>query len=155
MKVLFISVTLAVVYLIRYKRIIRVTYDKDRDTFRSELLIAVSTVCALLVHERIKGAGYLHFFMEVRPAGITNATVSLSSMVAGMFVSLRTCFFAFIQLRIRIHPFGAHRNSSHATLNSPQRHDMLKHADSMASVHLFRGPSNPAAAHAVDENREH
>ena len=65
MKILFISVTLAVVYLIRYKRIIRVTYDKDRDTFRSEMLIAVSTVCALLVHERIKGAGYLHFLMEV------------------------------------------------------------------------------------------
>ena len=66
MKVLFISVTLAVVYLIRYKRIIRVTYDKDRDTFRSELLVAVSSVCALLVHERIHGAGYIHFLMEVR-----------------------------------------------------------------------------------------
>jgi ER lumen protein retaining receptor len=70
MKVLFISVTLAVVYLIRYKRIIRVTYDKDRDTFRSELLIAVSTVCALLVHERIKGAGYFHFVMEVRTPAV-------------------------------------------------------------------------------------
>ena len=66
MKVLFISVTLAVVYLIRYKRIIRVTYDKDRDTFRSELLVAVSSVCALLVHVRIHGAGYIHFLMEVR-----------------------------------------------------------------------------------------
>jgi ER lumen protein retaining receptor len=65
MKILFIYVTVSVVYLIRYKRSIRVTYDKDRDTFRSELLVALSTVCALFVHEHIKGAGYIHFFMEV------------------------------------------------------------------------------------------
>jgi hypothetical protein len=66
MKLLFIYVTVSVVYLMRYKRIIRVTYDKDRDTFRSELLVAMSTVCALFVHEHIKGAGYIHFMMEVR-----------------------------------------------------------------------------------------
>jgi hypothetical protein len=66
MKILFIGVTLAVIYQMRYTRIIKVTYNKDRDTFRSELLIAVSAVCALVVHERIHGAGYIHFFMEVR-----------------------------------------------------------------------------------------
>lgn len=72
MKILFISVTLAVVYLMRYKRIVRVTYDKDRDTFRSELLIAVSGVIALVVHERIHGAGYIHFIMEVRMSTAIN-----------------------------------------------------------------------------------
>lgn len=96
MKMLFIGVTLAVIYQIRYKRIIKVTYDKDRDTFRSELLIAISGVCALVVHERIHGAGYLHFIREVSykplkrkrcvvlvPAGLHGApAVALASQTA-------------------------------------------------------------------------
>lgn len=97
MKVLFISVTLAVVYLIRYKRIIRVTYDKDRDTFRSELLIAVSAVCALIVHEAINGAGYIHYWKEVRRRTTTEFSSCrvlwfLFSSCALVFLTMCVCY---------------------------------------------------------------
>lgn len=67
MKMLFIGTTLAIVYQIRFKRTVKVTYDKDRDTFRSELLIGVSVLIAFLVHERIHGKGFFHYLQEVRP----------------------------------------------------------------------------------------
>lgn len=65
MKVLFIGTTLAIVYQIRFKRTVKVTYDKDRDTFRSELLIGVCVLVAFLVHERIHGKGFFHYLQEV------------------------------------------------------------------------------------------
>lgn len=65
MKMLFIGTTLAIVYQIRYKRTVKVTYDKERDTFRSELLIGASVLVAFIVHERIHGKGFFHYLQEI------------------------------------------------------------------------------------------
>lgn len=66
MKLIFISATLTIIYYMRYERVVRVTYDKDRDTFRSWIMVLVSWLLAFLFHERIRGRGFLHYQVEVR-----------------------------------------------------------------------------------------
>lgn len=48
MKLVFLGTSCAIVYYMRYHRIIRLTYDKDQDTFRHWMLIAPSAVLALV-----------------------------------------------------------------------------------------------------------
>lgn len=48
MKLVFLGTSCAIVYYIRYHRIIRLTYDKDQDTFRHWMLIAPSALLALI-----------------------------------------------------------------------------------------------------------
>lgn len=50
MKVIFLATSYGIVYYMRFHRVVRLTYDKDQDTFRSSVLIAVASVLALLVH---------------------------------------------------------------------------------------------------------
>ena len=68
MKIIFISTTLAIIYQMRYARMIRGSYKEDRDTFRYEFLIGASIIIALFVHERIADRGPIHWLMKVRPA---------------------------------------------------------------------------------------
>lgn len=48
MKLVFLGTSCAIVYYMRYHRIIRLTYDKDQDTFRHWMLIAPSAALALI-----------------------------------------------------------------------------------------------------------
>ncbi|KAJ4771430.1 ER lumen protein-retaining receptor [Rhynchospora pubera] len=52
MKLVFISTTVAIVWCMRKHPLVRRTYDKDLDTFRHYILMAVSFVLALLFHDR-------------------------------------------------------------------------------------------------------
>jgi ER lumen protein retaining receptor len=64
MKLVFLGTSCAIVYYIRYHRIIRLTYDKDQDTFRHWMLIAPSAALALIsAHPRT--------LMEVRTCSST------------------------------------------------------------------------------------
>lgn len=48
MKLVFLGTSCSIVYYMRYHRIIRLTYDKDQDTFRHWMLIAPSALLALI-----------------------------------------------------------------------------------------------------------
>jgi hypothetical protein len=48
MKLVFLGTSSAIVYYMRYHRIIKLTYDKEQDTFKYLLLVAPSAVLALL-----------------------------------------------------------------------------------------------------------
>jgi hypothetical protein len=48
MKLVFLGSSSAIVYYMRYHRIIKLTYDKEQDTFKYLLLVAPSAVLALL-----------------------------------------------------------------------------------------------------------
>jgi ER lumen protein retaining receptor len=48
MKLVFLATSSAIVYYMRYHRIIKLTYDKEQDTFKYLLLVAPSAVLALL-----------------------------------------------------------------------------------------------------------
>jgi hypothetical protein len=61
MKILFIASTLAIVYQMRFRRIVKVTYDKERDTFRSEILVGASVLLAFMVHEGFQNKGMFHY----------------------------------------------------------------------------------------------
>jgi len=67
MKLVFLGTSCAIVYYMRYHRIIRLTYDKDQDTFRHWMLIAPSAALALIfAHPRS--------FLEVGLGGLTIGT---------------------------------------------------------------------------------
>lgn len=48
MKLVFLGTSSAIIYYMRYHRIIKLTYDKEQDTFKHLLLIAPSAVLAML-----------------------------------------------------------------------------------------------------------
>lgn len=48
MKLVFLGTSTSIIYYMRYHRIIKLTYDKEQDTFKHVLLIAPSAVLALL-----------------------------------------------------------------------------------------------------------
>lgn len=48
MKLVFLGTSSAIIYYMRYHRIIKLTYDKEQDTFKHLLLVAPSAVLALL-----------------------------------------------------------------------------------------------------------
>lgn len=50
MKIVFLITSYGIVYLMRFHTAIRVTYDKDQDTFRSYVLVIVAAVLALIFH---------------------------------------------------------------------------------------------------------
>lgn len=52
MKLVFLGSSSAIIYYMRYHRIIKLTYDREQDTFRSLFLIAPSAVLALLTPQR-------------------------------------------------------------------------------------------------------
>jgi hypothetical protein len=57
--------TIAIIYQMRFVRSIRGSYDRERDTFRYEILVAGSLVIAIFVHERISNRGPIHWLVEV------------------------------------------------------------------------------------------
>ncbi|CAK9152638.1 unnamed protein product [Ilex paraguariensis] len=52
MKLVFIGSSLAIVWCMRYHRVVKRSYDRELDTFRHYFLIAASFVLALFVHEK-------------------------------------------------------------------------------------------------------
>lgn len=52
MKLIFIGSTLAIVWCMRFHRIVKRSYDSQIDTFRHHYLIGASFVLALLLHEK-------------------------------------------------------------------------------------------------------
>jgi ER lumen protein retaining receptor len=66
MKVVFTAATFAIIYQMRFVRSIKGSYDRDRDTFRYEILVAGAILISLFVHERISNRGPIHWLVEVR-----------------------------------------------------------------------------------------
>ncbi|GJP48009.1 hypothetical protein CLOM_g7250 [Closterium sp. NIES-68] len=52
MKLIFLSSTVAIVYYMRYDKVVRQKYDKDHDTFRHIFLVIPCFVLALLVNKK-------------------------------------------------------------------------------------------------------
>ncbi|KAL6511241.1 ER lumen protein-retaining receptor A [Orobanche minor] len=52
MKLVFIGSSLAIVWCMRFHRIVRRSYDRELDTFRHYFLVGISFLLALLVHEK-------------------------------------------------------------------------------------------------------
>ena len=50
MKLVFILSSVGVVYLMRYHKVVKLTYDREHDTFRTLFLLAPCALLALLVH---------------------------------------------------------------------------------------------------------
>ncbi|GFH18403.1 ER lumen protein-retaining receptor, partial [Haematococcus lacustris] len=50
MKLVFLGTSGTILYLMRYHKVIKVTYDKDQDTFRYQFLILPCAVLALLIN---------------------------------------------------------------------------------------------------------
>jgi len=53
MKVVYLATSYAIVYYMRFDRVVRLTYDKEQDTFRSYVLIVASAVLALVFHSKV------------------------------------------------------------------------------------------------------
>jgi ER lumen protein retaining receptor len=51
MKIIFISTSLAIIYYMRYHKVVRQTYDKTEDTFRSLFLVVPAFVLALFINQ--------------------------------------------------------------------------------------------------------
>ncbi|XP_051125893.1 ER lumen protein-retaining receptor A-like [Andrographis paniculata] len=51
MKLVFIGSSLAIVWCMKYHQVVRQSYDRNLDTFRHYILVGVSFLLALLVHE--------------------------------------------------------------------------------------------------------
>ncbi|KAJ8549440.1 hypothetical protein K7X08_033147 [Anisodus acutangulus] len=52
MKLVFIGSSLAIVWCMRYHRVVRRSYDRELDTFRYWILVAACSVLALVLHEK-------------------------------------------------------------------------------------------------------
>lgn len=52
MKIFFIGSSLAIIYYMRFHKVVRQTYDKNEDTFREWFLIGPSIVLALLINQQ-------------------------------------------------------------------------------------------------------
>eukprot|EP00475_Leptophrys_vorax_P019724 TRINITY_DN27030_c0_g1_i1.p1 TRINITY_DN27030_c0_g1~~TRINITY_DN27030_c0_g1_i1.p1 ORF type:complete len:217 (+),score=15.54 TRINITY_DN27030_c0_g1_i1:64-714(+) len=53
MKVIFLSGTIAIVYFMRYDKVVKQKYDKDHDTFRHIFLIVPCFLLALIVNKKL------------------------------------------------------------------------------------------------------
>lgn len=65
MKLFFLGATGALIYQMRFNRTIRGSYDRERDTFRYELLVVGSLLLAPFVHEKVRGNGWGIYCFEV------------------------------------------------------------------------------------------
>lgn len=50
MKVIFLATSLSVVYMMRYHKVVKATYDREQDTFRYLFIILPCAVMALMIH---------------------------------------------------------------------------------------------------------
>lgn len=53
MKLIFLSCTFAILYYMMHDRVVKQTYDKEQDTFRSWTLIAACAALSLLIHLKL------------------------------------------------------------------------------------------------------
>ena len=51
MKLVFLISSAAIVYYMRFDRVVRMTYDKELDTFRTVFLVAPCAVLALVINQ--------------------------------------------------------------------------------------------------------
>jgi hypothetical protein len=50
MKIVFLVATFGIVYLMRYDKVIKVTYDRESDTFKHLFLVAPCLLLAVIFH---------------------------------------------------------------------------------------------------------
>jgi len=50
MKLVFLGTSFWILYLMRYDKIVKVTYDREQDTFRHHFLVIPCSVLAILIH---------------------------------------------------------------------------------------------------------
>lgn len=51
MKMVFLATSFAIIYYMRFHRVVRTTYDKEMDTFRVIFLLAPCALLALIVNQ--------------------------------------------------------------------------------------------------------
>jgi hypothetical protein len=102
MKLFFLGATFAIIYQMRYARTIKGSYDRDRDTFRHEILIGISLVLAFVVHEGIKGRGMIHYLVQVR-ACMSHLWGSLTYATKLTYTHMEWHIVAFTHAYSRIH----------------------------------------------------
>lgn len=54
MKVVFLSTSFTIVYYMRFHRVVRLTYNREQDTFRSSILIGICAVMSLAIHKHVQ-----------------------------------------------------------------------------------------------------
>lgn len=53
MKIIFLATSFSIVYYMRFHKVVRLTYDKEQDTFRSSVLIGACALLAILLHKHV------------------------------------------------------------------------------------------------------
>jgi len=62
MKLVFLGATFSIVYLMRYDKVIKVTYDRESDTFKHLFLVVPCLLLAVIFHN--------DGIIEVRTSGV-------------------------------------------------------------------------------------
>jgi len=73
MKLIFLASSGAIVYYMRFHKVVKQKYDKDQDTFRTLFLVLPCALLALFINERAK-------ILEVSPAASLDSTHPLLPM---------------------------------------------------------------------------
>ena len=68
MKIIFLTSSVAIVYYMRYHKVVKQKYDKDQDTFRHIFLIVPCFVLALFVNKKftiteVRTSTFAHFML--------------------------------------------------------------------------------------------
>ncbi|KAL6562044.1 hypothetical protein OROGR_003051 [Orobanche gracilis] len=74
MKLVFIGSSLAIVWCMRFHRIVRRSYDRELDTFRHYFLVGISFLLALFVHEKFSIQEFYILGIFNIPGGGCNST---------------------------------------------------------------------------------
>lgn len=53
MKVIFLGTSFSIVYYMRYHKVVRLTHDREHDTFRSSVIIGICAILSLLLHKHV------------------------------------------------------------------------------------------------------
>ncbi|KAG8649956.1 hypothetical protein MANES_08G162900v8 [Manihot esculenta] len=107
MKLVFIGTSVAIVWYMRYHKVVKQTYSKDEDTFRHYILILLSFVLALLIHRSfdvIEVLWAFSIYLEAvailpqllllqRSRNIDNLTVNYVFLLGYVIIYLELCRF--------------------------------------------------------------
>lgn len=63
MKVFFLGTSMAIVWYMRYHKVVKQTYNKEEDTFRHYFLVLASFVLAILIPHAFTLGEVRHFFV--------------------------------------------------------------------------------------------
>ena len=79
MKLVFLISSAAIVYYMRFDRVVRMTYDKELDTFRTVFLVAPCAVLALLINQEFS---ILEVSEQSHTAAVSQSGFSISGTKA-------------------------------------------------------------------------